>query len=231
MKNLLIYINPRKNFDDEHYRLARIQIDNSFRLGWQPEEMLMATNFPYEYNGFKALEVPDYLHCRVKDQSSKIGTISYLFSQGLLKGVTWFHDFDAFQVNHITEADLSFGNADLALTDYGWNPKWNTGSFFFKESARDLFYKIDTRIQFYNFDEEMALMLMTGKNIGGINNRTKRLNVTYNLGMKRVEENYERAEKPLRVVHFHPGKRNLMERFKPLLGKELTEVMGNHGYQ
>jgi hypothetical protein len=54
MKNLLIHINPvSKIFSPEHEDLTRIQIDNSLELRWKKEEILLVTNFPYEYRGIK----------------------------------------------------------------------------------------------------------------------------------------------------------------------------------
>lgn len=228
MKNLLVYVNRRKDFDAEHKILARIQVDNCFRLGWGKENMLMVTNFPFEYDGFKSLEIPDSTHCSVKDQTSKIEAIVHLFEQGVIDDLYWFHDFDAYQLQVITEEELELGGVDVGLTDYGWSSKWNTGSFFFTPHSLDIFKMIRETVYRSHVDEEMALMELTESGI--INNRVKRLNITYNLGMKRVEKNVERATKPLKVLHFHPGKRNLMERFKPLMPTGLVEVMDKHGY-
>ena len=35
MKNLLIYANPRKDFDEETKILAKIQVDNMLHFGWK----------------------------------------------------------------------------------------------------------------------------------------------------------------------------------------------------
>ena len=54
MKCLLIYISPSNGFDKEHEELTKIQIDNSLDLGWKPGEIILVTNFPWEYRGIKA---------------------------------------------------------------------------------------------------------------------------------------------------------------------------------
>ena len=59
MKNLLVYVSPNKQFDDEHKILAKIQIDNSLDLGWKKEDIILATNFDYEYRGIKSVIVDD----------------------------------------------------------------------------------------------------------------------------------------------------------------------------
>ncbi len=228
MKNLLVYVHPRKGFDMEHTALAKIQLDNCFRLGWGREGILMATNFPFEYDGFKSLEIPDSTHCSVKNQTSKIEAIIYLFEQGLIDDLCWFHDFDAYQLHPITEQELELGEADLGLTDYGWSSKWNTGSFFFNQKSLDIFQMIRGVVYELNVDEEESLMALTDAN--KINSRIKRLNVTYNLGMNKIDRNKKIATKPIKVLHFHPGKRDMMQRFKSLMPKGLVGVMNRHGY-
>lgn len=47
MKNLLIYVNPRKDWDDETRKLIKLQVDNSLDLGWSSRDIILATNFPY----------------------------------------------------------------------------------------------------------------------------------------------------------------------------------------
>lgn len=59
MKNLLVYINPKKRFSGEPLVLVKIQIDNSLDLGWKREDIILATNFSFEYNGIKSIVVSD----------------------------------------------------------------------------------------------------------------------------------------------------------------------------
>lgn len=232
MKNILVYINPRKDFDAEHHRLVRIQIDNCYRLGWAASDVILITNFPFRYNGIQAVEVPDTTHCEVKDQTSKITALCYLLNRNYFDDVCWFHDFDAFQVAEITKSDIGLGRGvDAAFTDYGWSKKWNTGSFFFTPVSWYIFAWLETTIYLNKTDEEDALTFLTEMNKNGINDCIKRLNVTYNIGMKRVEQNVELADKPIRVLHFHPGKRNLLEVFRPYMPEGLAKVMAYHGYR
>ena len=91
MKNLLIYINPAKDFVDSKDRtnikeLAKIQIDNSLDLGWAVEDIVFVTNFPYEYGGVKALVIDDdSLFCDISGtaygKASKINVILYLLKK------------------------------------------------------------------------------------------------------------------------------------------------------
>lgn len=242
MKLLFIYINPRKDFDEEHKILAKIQIDNSLELGWKPEDIIMITNFPYEYCGIKAMAVDNNLFCEHWKYSSKINVLNYLFERDFFgDDLYWFHDFDLFQLEPITEAELGLDNVDVGFTDYGRSPKWNTGSFWFKKSAEDIFKLIQSELYLRQTDEEITLTRMTDINMKGINDRIKRLNITYNFGMRKIAENYERATKPLKCLHFHPystllntlaramyGKNRIK---KPLMTPRLIRIFNEHGIQ
>src|SRR5260221_10472418 len=157
MKNLMIYINPKeKKFSSEHEDLTRIQIDNSLSLGWKPEDILLVTNFPYEYNGVKSIIVGDYTVFD-QDRSTKIPAINELFRRGFIdeNEVYWFHDHDAFQLVQF-EVRL---DKDAGFTTHGaYNSKlWNAGSFFFKKSAKDIFLDIWYYMELRGTNEHNAL--------------------------------------------------------------------------
>lgn len=216
MKNLLIFFSPHKKFtgskrikqlpSGKYDIFAEIQIDNSIHMGWKREDIMLVTNFPYEYNGVKAIVLDDNIFCDVCETASKITAIVALCEQNIITDneIYWLHDFDAYQVGSITEEEIGLGNLDLALTDYGWSSKWNTGSFFFKKSAKDIFVLWKDSIYKNKADDERALMLLTDNNVDNINSRIKRLSISYNFGMRHTDRNYHKALKPLRVLHFHP---------------------------
>ncbi len=204
MKLLLIYINPIKEFDEEGKVTVKIQIDNSLELGWKLEDILLYTNFPYEYNGVKSIVIDDNTY---SDISSKTSVISYLFDKGLIGDeLYWVHDLDAFQDYVITEDEIKevMGNADIALTDSGATTRWALGSIFFKKSSEDIFRMIKDKVNQEEINEEKALRRLTLKNINNINPRIKKLNISYNFQMWNIGLCYPMAIKPLRVLHFHP---------------------------
>jgi hypothetical protein len=223
MKNLLIYLNPRNGFDNEHARYAKIQIDNSLNY-WRPEDILMVTNFPFEHHGIKALEVPDKLFCEFDAKASKINAIIYLLEHKILVEPTWFHDFEAFQVSPF---ELKLDH-DLCLTDYGWKPKWNTGVFFFKPEALDIFHWLQDGMNKYQGNEEPVLWILWKQNFNNIRSRCQKLNITYDIGMRNVEYNLSIADKPIKVLHFHPYRHNLFERFKPILPGNLAILIDKY---
>ena len=202
MKNLLIYVNPNKDWDKENKKLIKLQIDNSLELGWERKDILLFTNFPYEYDGIKSTEVPDDLFCSYFHQMSKINTILWMFEHNLIGDDTyWFHDMEAFQNYPFIELPK-----DLYLTDYGYCDRFNTGSIFFRKGAREAFEKIKADSDAHQDGEEWAL--------GRIHKEIdyELLNITYNFpgsvnAVRNFKKIYDKTELPVRVVHFHPDNR------------------------
>lgn len=242
MKNLLIYVHPQGFFDEESAKLVKIQIDNSFRLGWKKKDIILVTNFPHEYNGVKSLVIDGSNFCQFRPLSTKTVTVAYLLEHGMIKKgeLYWAHDLDAYQSEVITESELELDTADVGFTTYGWIRKWCMGSYFFKKSSEDIFGWIRKTIYEIQNEDERALVSLTRNNTNNINERYKILNITYNFGMRRIDSNYGIAEKPLKVLHFHPwGRRGMNplsafmygknELHIPLMSKGLIEIFNNHG--
>ena len=224
MKNLLIYLNPEKKFDNESARYIKIQIENSLKF-WKKEDIVLATNFPYEHLTIKAILVPNDLCCEFEPRNSKGNGLIYLLENEILDESAWLHDLEAFQISPIA---LTF-EKDLGLTDYGWKQKWNTGSIFLKPSAIDIFRKLQEGVYEKKAPDEPILWNLYRSNFNDIQNRCKRLNITYNLGMRYHDITIPMAEKPIKVLHFHPYRHNkLYKRFKPLLPSQLYNLFVKH---
>ena len=105
MKNLMLFISPLKDFLPEHKTATKIQIDNSLSLGWKKENLILATNFPYQYHGVKSLLVSDDNYSDFCPTVSLINVIVELFDRNLIKEgeIYWYHDHDAYQLHEITE--------------------------------------------------------------------------------------------------------------------------------
>ncbi len=227
MKNLLIYINPiHKKFSREHDDLTKIQIDNSLELGWKPGDILLVTNFDYEYKGVKSVVVADYTVFD-QDRSTKIPAINELFARGIIEDneVYWFHDHDAFQLEPM-EVELE---KDAGFTDHGWSRKWNAGSFFFTQKAYDIFLWIQEYMNQRGTNEQDALTYMWEGNINGVNKRYNLMNITYNIGIYYIERNLKRAELPVKVAHFHPHKKRHLDLFRKMLPERLLTIFNEYG--
>lgn len=245
MKNLLIYVNPT-GFDNESEKLTKIQIENSLELGWLPPDILLVTNFPYSFSGIDAYVVNDGF-CDYKKEASKITTMVHLFNKGFFEEneLYWSHDLDAYQLELITEEELGLDELDGGFCDYGRISRWQMGSFFFKKSAEDIFRAIVAGMRpgsesEKQLNDEDVMVALTEANTLNINSRIARLNNTYDFGMRRLDLCYEKAEKPLKVLHFHPESkllntlaiamygRNSIK--KILMNERLVKVFKRHGY-
>ena len=225
MKNLLIFISHEKKFSLEHEVLTKIQIDNSLEMGWKPEDIILATDFDWEYRGVKSyvLGVGDYTSLD-GNRSSKILVINQLFKEGMIKDreLYWFHDHDAFELELIRNPEL--GNNVAGFTDHGWSKTWNAGSFFFTGKSEGLFQLIYKAMIDRETNEQDALTYLWERRLFGC----KMLNITYNLGMYHLQSNLRKADKPLLVAHFHPHKLKHMNLFRDLIPDRLGRIFNKY---
>jgi len=254
----MIYISPTGSFknprpdlaSDDAGPLVKVQIDNGLALGWEKEDILLVTNFEYQYGGVKATVLKDVEFFERKPQASKINAIIKLFDNGMIQNREpyWFHDIDAFQLAPITEAEIDLSDDGIALTDYGGGIKfggegrWSTGTIFFKAGAEDIFRRMKEIYYEKNIDEEEALGLLV---IGDpdIRKRVKKINTSYNFTGYGFHSRYKNAIKPLKVTHFHPwaerrraGIKDCLRFFKgenelntPLITNQLIDLFNHHG--
>ncbi len=215
MKNLLIYTGPNKAFSREDAQLAKIQIDNSLSLGWRREDLLLVTDFPWEYNGVKTLVVPDGLYYDFDKNANKAKVLVYLFQQGMIdpRELYWCHDFDAYELNRIREAEVGLRNVDAGFVHYFYKPQWQFCSFFFKIDSRDIFKLLDETIrkrpwQGGRNNEKTLTWLIKHNRI--TQDRYKKLNVTYGIAKRYLERVYPEAQKPIKVLHFRPSDKDIL---------------------
>jgi hypothetical protein len=231
MQNLLIWIHPDKKFDEEHSKLIKIQIQNSLELGWRTKDVHLITNFPYEFMGVKAQVIPSDYYCKLFRQATKVDVMVHLFDIGFFDDkLYWLHDLDAYQQFPITDKELDLDGVDIGMTDYGRNDRWNGGSMFIKKGIEDFYREVKDKMYRDNEknkgiwkNEEDVLMELTGENYNDCNSRIKRLNISYNFGIKRMKECYDKSiHKPPKVLHFHP------ERKYRGWGRAMDIVKGNN---
>lgn len=250
MINLMIYISPTGSFDNPRAdladndagQLAKIQIENSIKLGWGKKDILLVTNFPFEYADVKALVVENVDFFDKKPQVTKINAILKLFEMGLIKKdeVYWFHDLDAFQLVPFTKHELEIKNDEILVTDFGGGKffmgtdRYSGGVFYFKDGSRDIFEKIIKLCYEKRIDEEEALgiLVQTDQKIA---KRVKKINNSYNFIGYNFDMCYKKCIKPLKVVHFHPrvAKKRLGDFpayhfFKPLITDQLKKLLKYH---
>ena len=214
----MIYISPNKKFESKDFNneisiLPKIQIDNSLRLGMN--NIMLVTNFNYEYKGVKAIVVPDDCYCEFRATASKLKTIIYLINNKMINELCWYHDLDAFQLGKITNEEIleELNNRFIGMTDYGKSSinsqrdlRWSTGSIFFNNrciNLLDIWWKLTND---YKVNEEISLLELLKKyRYRYFVDSIKKINITYNLATRKrdVLTCYNMARKPLKVIHFH----------------------------
>ncbi len=259
MKNILIYISPTKSFDNprsdlasnDAKPLAKVQIENSLALGWRKHDIMIATNFPFKYGKFQTTVLEDVDFFDRKPQVSKINAIVKLFEDKIIRPseLYWFHDLDAMQLEPIHESEIDIADNEIAVTEYGGlmfrgQPRWSTGSIFFKSGSRDIFEKIKEVAYKKRIDEEEALGLLTESD-KNIKKRVRKIDYTYNFIGYNLPTYYYKAIRPLKVVHFHPlvgksklsgiGKKNALRFFMgenqlntPLITNRVVRLLKYH---
>lgn len=239
MKNLLVYISPNKQFNPEHAKMIEIQIDNSLNY-WHSEDIVLLTNFEFEYKGVKAVVGPDNLINKTYSTNkraiinSKVNAIIYLLENKIINELTWFHDFDAFQ---LAPLEISSLDAHIGVTCYGQYPenrltnlgkhygnRVNFGSVFFKPESLDIFKSLLSKMDETGLYEEdaMTVMLDVDKNIAS---RIKIMNQTFNIGMRYTRTNVALADKPIKVAHFPPHDPRVLHKFKSIIPDKLSKML------
>ena len=204
MKNLLTYVSPSKDFCNEEYKnAARIQIDNSLSLGWKVEDIILATNFDYEYMGVRSILIGDDNYCSYWWPLTKIYSIVKLFEMGLIEdNLYWYHDFDCFQLNPFIDIEKDMDACDFGLTNYGRMPRLCSASMFFKKSAKDIIKGFKEYCDNRKIQEEPGIASMiNGDEV--LKKRVKLLNTTYAFQKWNMHHSYHRSDKPIKAVHFH----------------------------
>jgi hypothetical protein len=233
MKNLLIFVSPLKSFYNWYEDLCKIQIETGLMMGWKKEDIILATNFDYEYMGVKSLVVPDNLYCVHRKRASKINVIYYLLENKIIKDLCWFHDFDAHQLQNLDEIENEISGYDMAMTDYGFSARSNTASFFFKPEDKDIMERTRSKVYRFKTNEETALDILKKGNINKINERCKMINHTYSLSGKtdgQFEAALAKSERPIKIININPRHRAIQERHKSHMSDELLAIFEKHEF-
>lgn len=215
--------NPRPGWPNDEDILIKIQIDNSLDLGWKREDILLFTNFDYQYGGVKATVINNSEFSQKEQDlmklvpvSSKFVFIAKLFEKGIIKSnnkdeIYWLHDLDSFQLEPITDSELELDKYDIGAVNYpipdtSYTINYHISTFFFKPSARDIFLKSTELMLKENndsFDDERAINTLCESN-PDVLKRIKSLDWRYTI--KRFGfEHYLDAVKPIKIVHFRPS--------------------------
>ena len=199
MKNCVVAnLANGKRGDNNLTTELKAQIENSLALGWDPDDLWVITNFPFEFMGIKAFHLPLNTTCLT---GSKMFALRELFKAHMIDEVVWMHDLDAWQCVEIEQPTF----ADIGVASYS-RPKFNGGSVFVRDTTADIIFKICDEIEIHKEQKEEPTLDKVLKS-DEYRNRVTVLNSTWNVGCSGYVQRWYYADKPIRVVHFHPSNR------------------------
>jgi len=184
--------------------LIKAQIDNSLECGWDPKDIIIATNFDFEYKKVKTYvldEICDY---------SQFFHKQYATLEMMRKGIfedfnIWYHDLDAFQLEPF---DFPQFNGDWGTCVYpnGDGHSCQCGIIYLKPSSQDIFEYLVSNMKnkVYNTHDDEVVIRHEVKLNPKFSHRVSILDTSYNMGMTGFDDRYLNATKPIKVVHFHP---------------------------
>lgn len=197
MKNFMVANLSRHNrYKRENIEmLLKAQLANSLELGWDPNDIILLSNFDYEFMGVKSIKVDLNKDCLT---GSKIFGMKYLFDNDLVNDIIWAHDLDAWQNVEFDAPEFK----DVGITCYS-TPKFNGGSIFWRKSSRDIVEKVvSTIVEKKERKEEPTInKILKSKEY---EKRVTVINRSFNVGCSGYAKRWEDSIKPLRVCHFHP---------------------------
>jgi len=159
MQNVVIWIkNDAKGGYKFRYRdnldiadnYLRLQVENSIKLGWPKEDIIIITNFPFEYMGVKAHIVDNI--CRWSAFANKMVVVNEMIQKGIIHDNFWIHDADAYQLVPFKFPE-ECGHVGFARHAPG-RIKPQGGSAFYRKEAYDLVSVVAEMIKLFRPQKE-----------------------------------------------------------------------------
>jgi hypothetical protein len=181
--------------------LLRCQIENSLHYGWAPEDIIIGTNFEFEYKGIRNYTLKDI--CTFNIFNNKWYGMYELMLSGILDDDFWFHDQDNWQVNPMEFP--TFGGHVAAAT-YVKTPEWNTSAVYVKRNSVDCIGYIVESMKMnpiqYQSDENWIAYLRQNSEIG---NLLSVLNTEHCVGYTYYQDRIKAASGNIKCLGFVPN--------------------------
>jgi hypothetical protein len=178
--------------------LIKAQIENSFQVGIDPNDIVLLTNFTYEFMGVEAIKMPLNDFCLT---GSKMFALKWYLENFSVEETVHAHDLDCWANWPYEEPKFK----DVGIAQYS-NDKYNGGSIFWKSSAKDIIDAIINTIVKENLGREEPTLNRVLKD-KKFKDRVTIVDNTFNVGCSGFVKRYERSYKPIRILHFHPYNR------------------------
>jgi len=178
--------------------LIKSQIENSLELGWDFNDIMLLSNFEYEFMNVKTINIDLNNFCLT---GSKMFGIQYVYQNEITEDVVWTHDLDAWQNIQFDCPEFK----EVGITTYSTS-KYNGGSVFWKYSSLAIINEI-VNILTENKEQREEPTLNKVLKSKEFSDRVTNLNNTYNVGCSGFVKRFNRSIKPIHVCHFHPYNR------------------------
>jgi hypothetical protein len=204
MKNVMIYNivdHKRRHNNDELFKLFQSQIDNSLHYGWSKEDIIIGTNFKFEYKGIKSYHLTDI--CEFNIFNNKWYGMLELMKNGILNDDFWFHDQDNWQINNISFPEFE---GEIGAATYVRTPEWNTSAVYVKNTSLPVLEYIVNSMKMnpiqYQSDENWIAFLRQNSEI---KDYLHTLNTEYCVGYTYLDDRIKSANGPIRCLGFMPN--------------------------
>lgn len=216
---------------EELFKYFRAQIDNAISLGWNPKDIIVATNLDFSHRESTIVRLKE--ECKFNKYFNKQYGIWELLRDGHIDEPFWFHDFDDWPLNKF---DFPKFTGDIGMCKYIDGEQWNTGSIFVKPSSIDIwelivnFMKKNQSHPSVDNKGDENIVNMVYHYYPQIQSRFSLLNNQYNLGCTQFKDRYKSATKPIFVGAFKPNNERNIDKFKEkkLLSQNLINILNKN---
>lgn len=181
---------------DKIRTLLKAQIHNMINLGWKQSDIILLSNFDFEFMGVSAKIIKLNDFCL---SGSKMWATKWLFENNKIDDVVNSADIDTWPNIFFPCPEFK---TDVACATYS-NPKFNGGNVFWRPGAIDIINEIVKRLEETKEAKEEPTLNRVFKS-KEFKNRVTILNYTYNVGCSGFAPRYTRSIKPIHILHFHP---------------------------
>jgi len=237
MKNVIVYnqLNTKyhgaERWDNNGVsNYLKCQIDNSIRLGWDSDDIILGTNFDFEYNGIKSHTLTNI--CEWSGFHNFWYGALELVQKGIIKEEFWLHDHDSWQIAPMEFPEF---NGYVAGVEYGATSEWNCGSIYFNKGCVDILSHIVEALEINKDIDVSSDEVIIGflRNYSPYKEQFVSINSRWNVGMTYSELRYANAIKPAIVLSFKPDEVGIYQKIKQkdlahLLDPEFQIIINKH---
>ena len=209
------------------FRYFRSQIDWSLSLGWKKDDIIIGTNFSFEYNGVKNYNLTDI--CTYSGFNNFWYGALELIKNGVLTEYFWLHDQDSWPVRNF---EFPIFPGIIAGAEYQGTKQWNCGSIYMKDSVEPI---LDYIVELMRNNpeapvssDEVWIGWCRFDNMSQIKEYMSSINTTYNCGCTHFQKRYDVATKPINVFSFKPDLDRDFNIVKEYLPEEMLNVFKEH---